>query len=119
MPNMDAGSDGINKVIRQFRDSKQSQKTHFFKSIPIEMCGPLLNNALCIIGNSSSGIREAAFLGVPSVNIGTRQNGRDRGMNVLDVPNSSKKIIEAIQKQCIKKKYLQTIYMVMVMLHEK
>lgn len=105
MPNMDAGSDGINKVIRQFRDSKQSLKTHFFKSIPIEIYGPLLNNALCIVGNSSSGIREAAFLGVPSVNIGTRQNGRERGINVLDVPNSSKKIVDAIKKQSIQKKY--------------
>ena len=69
----------INKAIRKYRERERNGKTHFFKSLPIEYYGPLLKNALCILGNSSSGIREAAFLGTPSVNIGTRQNGRQRG----------------------------------------
>ena len=46
----------------------------------------LLCNSKCLVGNSSVGIRECAFLGVPVVNIGTRQHGRLRGDNVLDVP---------------------------------
>ena len=45
----------------------------------------LLCNSKCLIGNSSVGIRECAFLGVPVVNIGTRQHGRLRGENVIDV----------------------------------
>ncbi len=45
----------------------------------------LLYNCRCLVGNSSVGIRECSFLGVPVVNIGTRQTGRDRGANVFDV----------------------------------
>lgn len=99
MPNMDAGSDGINKAIRRYRERERNAKTHFFKSLPIEYYGPLLKNALCILGNSSSGIREAAYLGTPSVNIGTRQNGRQRGRNVLDVEYEKGQIVAAVRKQ--------------------
>ena len=50
MPNMDGGSDYINKAIRKYKDSEFSSRTHFFKSLPIEYYGPLLNNTLCLIG---------------------------------------------------------------------
>ncbi len=99
MPNMDAGSDGINKAIRKYRESPESRSTHFFKSLPIECYGPLMKNAACILGNSSSGIRESAYLGTPSVNIGTRQNGRQRGRNVLDVGYDAGEIIDAVRRQ--------------------
>lgn len=99
MPNMDAGSDGINKAIRKYRESPESRHTHFFKSLPIECYGPLLKNTACILGNSSSGIREAAFLGTPSVNIGTRQNGRQRGRNVIDVRYEAREIVAAVRRQ--------------------
>ncbi len=99
MPNMDAGSDGINKAIRKYRESPESRHTHFFKSLPIECYGPLLKNAACILGNSSSGIREAAYLGTPSVNIGTRQNGRQRGRNVMDVGYVAREIVAAVRRQ--------------------
>ena len=99
MPNMDAGSDGINKAIRKYRESADSRQTHFFKSLPIECYGPLLKNAACILGNSSSGIREAAYLGTPSVNIGTRQNGRQRAQNVLDVGYVASEIVAAVRSQ--------------------
>lgn len=99
MPNMDAGSDGINKAIRKYRESPESRHTHFFKSLPIECYGPLLKNAACILGNSSSGIREAAYLGTPSVNIGTRQNGRQRGRNVIDVGYDASEIVAAVRQQ--------------------
>lgn len=98
-PNMDAGSDGISKGIRQYREARSPGHVHFFKSLPIELFGPLLKNAGCIVGNSSSGIREAAFLGTPAVNIGNRQIGRDRGKNVIDVPNRSHEIVSAVRKQ--------------------
>lgn len=105
MPNMDAGSDGINKAIRKYRESPESRQTHFFKSLPIECYGPLMANAACILGNSSSGIRESAFLGTPSVNIGTRQNGRQRGRNVIDVGYDAGQIIEAVRCQLKVGKY--------------
>jgi len=98
-PNMDAGSDAIAKGIRVFREHRQPDWIHFFKSLPIELFAPLLKNASCIVGNSSSGIREASFLGVPSVNIGSRQDGRERGLNVIDVENNVKEIKEAIKSQ--------------------
>jgi UDP-hydrolysing UDP-N-acetyl-D-glucosamine 2-epimerase len=98
-PNMDAGSDGISKGIRMFREQHNPSYVHFFKSLPIEYYGPLLKNAACIIGNSSSGIRESSFLGVPSVNIGSRQLGREKGDNVIDVDYDAKQIVEAIYNQ--------------------
>lgn len=105
MPNMDAGSDGINKAIRKYRERERNAKTHFFKSLPIEYYGPLLKNALCILGNSSSGIREAAFLGTPTVNIGTRQDGRQRSGNVIDVPYERAQIVAAARKQIVRREY--------------
>lgn len=105
MPNMDAGSDGITKGIRVFREKHHPKKMHFFKSLAIEYYAPLLNNAACIIGNSSSGIRESAFLGTPSVNIGTRQHGRERGRNVIDVNYDSSEIIAAVTQQLKHGKY--------------
>jgi UDP-hydrolysing UDP-N-acetyl-D-glucosamine 2-epimerase len=111
MPNMDAGSDAINKGIRWFRENNHPEHIHFFKSLPIELFGPLLKNASCIVGNSSSGIRESTYLGTPSVNIGTRQQGRKRGKNTIDVSNNQKEIITAIRKQLANGKYeMQYIY---------
>ena len=55
--------------------------------------------AVCIVGNSSSGIRESAFLGVPCVNIGSRQAGRERGRNVVDVGYDRERIEAEICRQ--------------------
>lgn len=98
-PNMDAGSDGISKGIRMYREQHAPKHVHFFKSLPIEIFAPLLYNAACIVGNSSSGIREAAFLGTPCVNVGTRQQGRDRAPNVLDVGYDAGAIEAAVRHQ--------------------
>jgi len=98
-PNMDAGSDGISKGIRLFRERSHSAAIHYFKGLAIEYYAPLLKNASCLVGNSSSGIRESAFLGVPTVNIGTRQQSRLRGENVRDVPYDRGAILEAINFQ--------------------
>jgi UDP-hydrolysing UDP-N-acetyl-D-glucosamine 2-epimerase len=105
MPNMDAGSDGINKGIRQFRETLKPEYVHFFKSVPIELYAPLLANAACMLGNSSSGIRESAFLGTPTVNIGSRQHGRRRGANVVDVGYDRRAIVDAVRAQIAHGKY--------------
>ncbi|MDD5450325.1 MAG: UDP-N-acetylglucosamine 2-epimerase [Desulfovibrionales bacterium] len=99
MPNMDAGADGINKAVRRLRERESPDYIHFFKSLPIEYYAPVLKNAVCILGNSSSGIREAAFLGTPAVNIGSRQNGRERGKNVIDVGYNRTEILSAVKYQ--------------------
>ena len=59
----------------------------------------MLKNARAIVGNSSSGIREAAFLGTPCVNIGSRQSGRDRCENIQDAGYDKEAILQAIKKQ--------------------
>ena len=103
MPNMDAGSDGVSKAIREMKEDVRSKNIHFFKSLSIEYLSPLLKNCSCIIGNSSTGIRESSFLGIPSVNIGNRQRGRQQGKNVINVDYSETKIFNAIKIQMNKK----------------
>lgn len=97
-PNVDAGSDWTSKAIRTFREEVEPNNIQFFKNIDGADFLKLLNNSICIIGNSSVAIREASYLGVPAVNIGTRQNGRLRGNNVTDVDYDRKDIIQAIRK---------------------
>jgi UDP-hydrolysing UDP-N-acetyl-D-glucosamine 2-epimerase len=97
-PNVDAGADGTSKGIRVFREYKLDN-LHFFKNMEPNDFLRLLKNSLCLIGNSSVGIRECAYLGVPVVNIGTRQVGRERGQNIIDVDYKFEAIKEAIQKQ--------------------
>ena len=95
-PNVDAGSDGTSNGIRSFREKNPEANIHFFKNMEPHDFLRLLINSKCLIGNSSVGIRECSFLGIPVVNIGTRQNRRERGANVKDVGYSSKEIKEAI-----------------------
>ena len=98
-PNADAGSDGVAKSIRKWRELGLDSNMHFFKNLPIEEYIRLMATTACLIGNSSSGIREGAFIGTPVVNIGTRQLTRERGKNVVEVPPKAKAIEEAIRLQ--------------------
>ena len=98
-PNVDAGSDGSSKAIRQFRETGRAEQIYFVKNMTPEDFLRLLKNSACIIGNSSVGIRECSYLGVPSVNIGTRQQGRERGPNVIDVPHDRQAIADAVEAQ--------------------
>lgn len=104
-PNVDAGSDATSKGIRSFRENHQIDKIHFFKNMTGNDFLRLLYNCKAIIGNSSVGIRECSFLGVPSVNIGNRQVGRERGSNVIDVEYDRIQIKEAILAQIDHGKY--------------
>jgi UDP-N-acetylglucosamine 2-epimerase (non-hydrolysing)/GDP/UDP-N,N'-diacetylbacillosamine 2-epimerase (hydrolysing) len=60
----------------------------------------LLKHVRALVGNSSSGIMETASFGLPTVNIGMRQQGRERAKNVVDAPADAAAIVEAIQKAC-------------------
>jgi UDP-hydrolysing UDP-N-acetyl-D-glucosamine 2-epimerase len=95
-PNVDAGSDGTSNAIRSFREREHPPNIHFFKSMePLDFLR-LLYNSKGLVGNSSVGIRECSYLGVPVVNIGSRQAGRDRGRNVLDVGYDRREITAAV-----------------------
>ena len=96
-PNVDAGSDGTSKGIRVFREKENPDNFHFFRNMLPEDFLRLLNRATAIVGNSSVAIRECSFLGVPAVNIGTRQLGRERGRNVTDVDHDRGAIAGAIR----------------------
>jgi UDP-hydrolysing UDP-N-acetyl-D-glucosamine 2-epimerase len=98
-PNVDAGSDGTSNGIRAFREHERPTNIRFFKNMAPTDFLRLLYNSRCLVGNSSVGIRECAYLGVPVVNIGTRQTGRDRGRNVLDVNYNREDINPAIKRQ--------------------
>jgi len=95
-PNVDAGSDGTSNGIRTFRELKKPTNIHFFKNMEPNDFLRLLANSRCLIGNSSVGIRECSYLGVPVVNIGTRQNRRQRGSNVFDTTYNKEAIKSAI-----------------------
>tara|TARA_Y100000588_G_C14266772_1_gene930294 strand:- start:2154 stop:3308 length:1155 start_codon:yes stop_codon:yes gene_type:complete len=98
-PNVDPGSDGASKAIRIAREMDSIENIRFFKNMDSLDFLRLLYNSKCLIGNSSVGIRECSFLGVPVVNIGTRQFGRERGSNVLDVDYDENSILSSIQTQ--------------------
>ena len=95
-PNVDAGADGTSSGLRAFRESNKSEKLHFFKNMEGEDFLRLLVNAIALVGNSSVGIRECSYIGVPVVNIGTRQNSRTRGKNVIDVDYNRHEISKAL-----------------------
>lgn len=97
-PNVDAGSDGVSKGIRAFREIENPTNIHFFKDIPPLDFLRMVNRSRCIIGNSSVAIRECSYLGVPAVNIGSREAGRERGPNVIDVDYDRSEIKAAILK---------------------
>lgn len=97
-PNVDAGADGTSSGIRAFREKYKMEHLHFFKNMEGEDFLRLLVNSIGLIGNSSVGIRECAYLGVPVVNVGSRQNRRVRGENVVDVKYNRQEIISALNK---------------------
>lgn len=102
-PNVDAGSDDVSKGIRMFRENNEIEHIHFIKNMEPQDFLRLLYLSQGIIGNSSAGIRESSFLGVPTVNIGSRQNMRERAPNVLDVGYNAEEIYNAVQSHCGRK----------------
>ena len=98
-PNADAGSEDISRGIRKWREEGLDENMHFYKNLPVEHYIQLMKKTVCLVGNSSSGIREGAYIGTPVVNIGTRQDMRERGKNVIDASHDSKEIYSALKKQ--------------------
>jgi UDP-hydrolysing UDP-N-acetyl-D-glucosamine 2-epimerase len=97
-PNADAGSDGTSKGIRVFREKEDPPNFHLFRNMFPEDFLRLLVHSTAIVGNSSVAIRECSYLGVPAVNVGSRQQGRERGGNVIDVEHDRAAIAGAIRE---------------------
>jgi UDP-hydrolysing UDP-N-acetyl-D-glucosamine 2-epimerase len=104
-PNIDSGSDAISKLLREFREQHAKNKITFYRNFSAEDYARILRNCSCIIGNSSSGIRESAYLGTPSVIVGDRQFGREHGENVIFVKHDSNEIFKATLRQIRHGKY--------------
>ena len=106
-PNSDAGADKISAEIRKFREkNKNLNNFKFIINLPTEIYIHLMNLTLCLIGNSSSGIREGSYIGTPVVDIGNRQKGREHGSNIINVKSNDIKSLEnAIKFQIKKGKY--------------
>jgi UDP-hydrolysing UDP-N-acetyl-D-glucosamine 2-epimerase len=104
-PNVDAGSDDVASGMRTFREKVKPGYIRFFKNFPIDTYVRLMLLCACAVGNSSAPIREGAFLGVPAVNVGTRQRGRDRGPNVIDADYDRLSILAGIRRQLTRGRY--------------
>ncbi len=104
-PNADAGSEDISRGMRKFREHRKPDYIRFFKNFPIETYVRLMARCACAIGNSSAPLREGAFIGVPTVNVGSRQTGRDRGANVTDAAPDREHIAAAVAQQVAHGRY--------------
>lgn len=110
-PNIDGGSNVISKYLRSVeQDLKDNEIINFYKNFKNDDYYKIIKNSKCLIGNSSSGIRECSYLGVPVVNIGSRQHLREKGTNVVDVKISEESIYKAIKKQMNKKFKQNNLY---------
>ena len=98
-PNVDAGSEDVSRGMRKFREDFRPEYMRFYKNFPVETYLRLMKSAACLVGNSSASIREGAFVGTPAVNIGSRQDGRERGSNVMDVEHQRAAIVGVVRRQ--------------------
>lgn len=100
--NVDAGSQKIKNIIK-------NSNIKNYENLPFIEYISLLHYSNAIIGNSSSGIMEAPFLHIPSINIGTRQTGRGKAKSIINVEYNKSKIKKAINKAITNKKFLNEI----------
>jgi len=94
-PNNDHGT---NDILSEYEKLKSNDKFKTFPSIRFEYFLTLIKHAKSVIGNSSAGIREAPIYGVPSINIGTRQNMRFKSNSIIDTSYEKKDILDAINR---------------------
>jgi GDP/UDP-N,N'-diacetylbacillosamine 2-epimerase (hydrolysing) len=95
-PNADTNNKIIIKMIKKF--SKNNKNAVFFTSLGRVKYLSILKNCDAIIGNSSSGLLEAPYLEVGTVNIGDRQLGREKTKNIIDCKPINKEILKALKK---------------------
>jgi len=102
-PNSDAGGRRMIEVIKEY---KKHAFIKAYPSLPHREYLSLMKAANVMVGNSSSGIIEAPSLGLPAVNIGSRQEGRERGKNVIDVGHNKREITKGIEKTLTDREFL-------------
>jgi UDP-N-acetylglucosamine 2-epimerase (non-hydrolysing)/GDP/UDP-N,N'-diacetylbacillosamine 2-epimerase (hydrolysing) len=95
-PNADAGSHALIERTRVLAAMRTD--THIFVNLDAVTYWSLLGQVDALVGNSSSGIMEAASFALPVVNVGMRQQGRERARNILDVPADTAQIISALRR---------------------
>ena len=95
-PNADAGSHALIERTRTLAASRA--ETHVFVNLDAVTYWSLLGQVDAMIGNSSSGIMEAASFALPVVNVGIRQQGRERARNIIDVPADTSAITAALKE---------------------
>lgn len=105
-PNVDAGGDQLRTLIKNYEGKSY---LHTFINLPHQDYLGLMKSVDVMIGNSSSGIIEAPAFHVPVVNIGSRQQGRERSMNIIDVEPKKDEILAAIHKGLFDKDFLKKI----------
>lgn len=94
-PNNDLGSQSI---IQEYSKLKDNNRFRVFPSLRFEYFLTLLKNAQFIIGNSSAGIREAPYYGIPTINIGTRQQNRVVNAAILNTNYSLESLVDVLNK---------------------
>lgn len=93
-PNNDHGS---NVIINELERLKENPKFKVFPSIRFEYFLTLLKESKYIIGNSSAGIREAPFYGIPTINLGNRQSGRSSASSIMNIREDKEEILTSIK----------------------
>ncbi len=93
-PNADAGSRALIERTRALAETRPD--THIFVNLDAVTYWSLLGQVDGMVGNSSSGIMEAASFALPVVNVGMRQQGRERARNILDAPADKNAICDAL-----------------------
>jgi UDP-N-acetylglucosamine 2-epimerase (non-hydrolysing)/GDP/UDP-N,N'-diacetylbacillosamine 2-epimerase (hydrolysing) len=105
LPNNDAGYSKIIDYIKQ-------SGIKWYPSLPTDIFINLYRNVSALIGNSSSGIHETPTMKIPAINIGNRQQGRERAINVIDVPHEKNAIVDAVNKALEDKDFLKKVKMI-------
>lgn len=102
LPNNDSGAINIINIIKK-------KNVNFSPTLQLQEYKTLLKNCKILIGNSSSGIHEAASFLKPVINIGNRQNGRLKPKNVIDAQCNSKEILSKINYALKNKKFIKSL----------
>ena len=103
-PNIDAGAEKIVRMVKEF-ERKEDGRVGVLSHFPFEAFINVMRHARAMVGNSSAGVREACYFGLPVVNVGNRQAGRLRTKNVVDVPGEAAAITKALKSQMAHGRY--------------
>ncbi len=106
MPNSDPGYEWVLNVFDKYKDNK---KVHIYNNLPRLEFINLLRHAKSLIGNSSLGIHEAGFIGLPAINIGNRQRGRLTDNNIQFVDADLSIIKDALDTAAFSEVYRSKI----------